>query len=384
MTQPATTRKDGPYACNGVLVDFDFNFKVFSEDDIQVVRAISAGVESVLTKTTDYTVAVNADQDASPGGTITTVATYAAGNTITIIGALAYSQPTELTNRGGFFPKVIERALDRLAILIQQVKELTSRSLTLPVSVSTSVSSELPLPSASKFIAWNADADALINAEGSGVPATAFAATLLDDADAAEARGTLEVYSEAEVDALDAANVKLTGNQTIAGVKTFSDPPVLPASTLGLVPPGTIIDFAGTAAPTGYLSCNGSNQSRATYAALFAAIGTTWGAGDGLTTFTLPDFRRRVAVGSGGSGTGTLGNAVGNTGGAETHTLTTAEMPAHTHDRVWGNIYGYPTGTPAGGYGIDQASGLQTGSAGSGGAHNNMQPSAVVLKIIKT
>ncbi|MCO5167883.1 MAG: tail fiber protein [Planctomycetes bacterium] len=143
-----------------------------------------------------------------------------------------------------------------------------------------------------------------------------------------------------------------------------------------------MLDFAGTSAPTGYLACDGSLVSRTTYAALFAAIGETWGAGDGSATFRVPDFRRRVAVGSGGSGSGTLGNAVGNTGGAETHTLTTSEMPAHTHDTFKGGGAGTgdrpaQSGTIAGGEFVSQAT-------GGGGAHNNLQPSAVVLKIIKT
>lgn len=151
-----------------------------------------------------------------------------------------------------------------------------------------------------------------------------------------------------------------------------------------LLPAGSMIDFAGTVAPAGYLLCNGANVSRVTYAAMFANIGITWGAGDGSTTFTLPDFRRRVAVGSGGTGTGTLGNTVGNTGGAETHALSSAENGPHTHtvrssDGAGGSASG--NASYAGSYYTDPRD--STGSSGSGSPHNNIQPSAVVLKIIK-
>ena len=90
-------------------------------------------------------------------------------------------------------------------------------------------------------------------------------------------------------------------------------------------PIGQMVDFAGTSAPTYWLDCDGSAVSRTTYADLFAVISTTWGVGDGSTTFNLPDFQRSVAVGSGGTGTGTLGNSVGDTGGAETDSITVAE-----------------------------------------------------------
>lgn len=149
------------------------------------------------------------------------------------------------------------------------------------------------------------------------------------------------------------------------------------------VPTGTILNFGGTVAPSGYLGCDGAAVSRSTYSALFAAISTTWGIGDGTTTFTLPNFQRRTSVGSGGTGTATLANSVGSTGGSETHTLTTAELAAHTHP-----LTGGPNAvTPASIVTISAnatPSSSNTGSAGGGGAHNNMQPSAVVLSIIKT
>lgn len=103
------------------------------------------------------------------------------------------------------------------------------------------------------------------------------------------------------------------------------------------VPAGFIGDFGHANDPGlsvgDWLECNGQNVSRTTYATLFGKIGIVHGPGDGFSTFTLPDARRRSRVGKGGVGTGTLGNAVGNTGGEETHTETGAEsgLPNHSH-----------------------------------------------------
>ena len=148
------------------------------------------------------------------------------------------------------------------------------------------------------------------------------------------------------------------------------------------VPAGTILAFGGTSAPTGFLNCDGSNVSRTTYAALFTAISTTWGVGNGSTTFGIPDLRRRTPVGSGGTGTATLGNAVGNTGGEATHQLSVAELAAHTHSYgILAGAYYSPSGSY---YPIAYSGGNTTGSAGSDTAHNIIQPSAVVYYIIKT
>lgn len=73
------------------------------------------------------------------------------------------------------------------------------------------------------------------------------------------------------------------------------------------MPAGMIFEFAGSSIPTGWLACDGSAVSRTTYAALFSAISTTWGPGDGATTFNVPDKRGRVAI---GDGTGTVVEAL--------------------------------------------------------------------------
>lgn len=101
-----------------------------------------------------------------------------------------------------------------------------------------------------------------------------------------------------------------------------------------LLPPGVIVFALGSDLGTGWLLCDGSQVSRTTYANLFAVIGTRYGAGDGSTTFTLPDLRGRSPI---GAGTGSQGGALTNRAidtkyvGEESHTMTESELVAHTH-----------------------------------------------------
>lgn len=114
------------------------------------------------------------------------------------------------------------------------------------------------------------------------------------------------------------------------------------------VPTGTVVAFAGAAAPSGWLVCNGAAISRTTYAALFAVIGTTYGAGDGSTTFNLPDLRgefiRGLDLGRGVDAGRVLGSAQASQNLSHTHTATTDSAGAHTHDGPAGN---FSAGHPA-------------------------------------
>lgn len=150
------------------------------------------------------------------------------------------------------------------------------------------------------------------------------------------------------------------------------------------VPTGAIIEWGTSTAPTDYLLCNGAAVSRTTYAELFAVIGTTFGAGDGSTTFNVPDFRGRVGVGT-GTGSGLTARTLAATGGVETHPLVTAELPAHTHTvqgrdtSAAGTTNKVVNSNSSGSVGDNPS-----GSTGSGTAHQNMQPFLVATKIIKT
>lgn len=146
----------------------------------------------------------------------------------------------------------------------------------------------------------------------------------------------------------------------------------------------------------GWLRCAGAAVSRTTYADLFEVIGTAFGAGDGSTTFNLPDCRGRV-LGAIGTGVGLSARALGDTVGAETHTLTIGEMPVHNHGVTDpGHTHGYQN--QSGNQDTDNAfstedaadqveynqttnsstTGITINNAGGGGAHNNMQPTEFI------
>lgn len=182
----------------------------------------------------------------------------------------------------------------------------------------------------------------------------------------------------------------------------FSDHEVrissLEGSSSDPIPAGVILTLARSTAPVGYLECDGSEVSRVTYAALFSAIGTNHGSGDGSTTFNLPDLRGRASIGA-GTGVGLTARTLGSQVGTETHTLTTSEMGSHNHG-ITDPGHSHLLNTNATGSGANaflgasnldnggfntasSATGISTQSTGSGGAHNNIQKSLVIKKFIK-
>ena len=150
------------------------------------------------------------------------------------------------------------------------------------------------------------------------------------------------------------------------------------------LPVGTIIPYAGTTIPSNYMKCEGQELSRIEYDILFSAIGTTYGAGNGTTTFNLPNLKGRVITGIDSNDTDF--DVLGETGGEKTHTLTVGEMPSHNHDIGWAQTTNL---TDPGQQGIpgqapnNWVDSWKTFSTGGGQPHNNLQPYIVLNYIIK-
>jgi hypothetical protein len=133
MTITSTTARSGPYNGNGVVVDFDYTFLIRNEDDVVVTVTSSAGVDEVQTLTTDYTVSGVGSEN---GGTVTMVVAPATGEKLTLTRATALTQTVDLENRRSVAPEVLEGALDKLSLIVQDLDERIARAPKIGVSAS--------------------------------------------------------------------------------------------------------------------------------------------------------------------------------------------------------------------------------------------------------
>lgn len=163
---------------------------------------------------------------------------------------------------------------------------------------------------------------------------------------------------------------------------------------------GSIKAWPAAAAPASWMLCDGSALSRTLYPGLFAVLGTSWGAGDGSTTFNLPDMRGRFVLGA-GLGTGLANRVLAALGGEEAHALNANENASHTHSATQpahshgvnipqagaatgASLFANYSGGTAGGITSGTATpAITVGTSGAGLAHENMPPFLVITYIIK-
>ena len=214
------------FAGDDATTSFDTTpVKFFATSDLQVYITLdSTGVPTLKTEGTHYSIS-GGDEDAGAVGTVNLAGgssphgALLSGTTLTILRELPLTQGADFVQNDASNAEVAEAALDRLVMSQQRLDERITRSFTLPDGDISGAATELPIPVASTLIGWDDDGLALQNystGELSGtIVVSAFMETVLDDSSAATARATLGA-------AEDAAVVKLTGNQTIAGDKTFT------------------------------------------------------------------------------------------------------------------------------------------------------------------
>jgi hypothetical protein len=238
MTISSTTRIAGPYIGAGTTATFPFTFKVFSASDIEVVQVVvSTGAQTTLTLTTDYTVALNGNQNTNPGGSITLVAgNLATGTNLVITSNVLNLQPTDLTNQGGFYPEVINDSLDRATIQIQQLNDTAQNAVHAPV---TDGALAMTLPSAgiraNKFLAFGATG-LPVASDGTTTPAITSGGDITltaNDAGSNVNRDVIFVDNTTE-------RMRLTGSNGRLGIGTAT--------------PAVALDVVGAAAVSGNLT----------------------------------------------------------------------------------------------------------------------------------
>lgn len=173
MTISSSSRTAGPFVGTGTVVGYPFSFKVFAASDVKVVHTNTAGVDdAVWVLGSNYTVALNANQNTSPGGTVTPTVALPVGEKVTLSSAVPAVQGTALTSAGSWDPRTVEDALDRATILVQQLSQsaatpgVPSAVAVVPASVAAASAggggavfdATLPVPVANSVITVNSTA----------------------------------------------------------------------------------------------------------------------------------------------------------------------------------------------------------------------------------
>ena len=161
MTISTSNRRAGPYLGDGSQTAFPFTFKVFSAEDVRAYVADPQGGENELAATA-YRITLSPNQETRPGGVLHLNEPLATDNRLTLISAMPVMQPMVFTNQGGFFPDLLNAALDRLTIYVQQLEEIVARCMVGSVNGSGRLP-PLPSPVGQHFLRWSSDGTKIEN-----------------------------------------------------------------------------------------------------------------------------------------------------------------------------------------------------------------------------
>ena len=223
MTISNTPRRAGPYRGDGSTVDYPFAFRIFATNDLRVYVAGTDGNERELA-TGEYTVTADiAAQPTRPGGSVRLRDPLPVGHLLTIITSMEYIQPTEFTNSGGFYPRVLNDSLDRLTIYVQQLAERQSRSI--GGSVNGGSNLRLPVGAPNRTLKWDNEGKQLTN---SSFDIEGYAETTRRNAEAAitDIRGTvtgIETHVRTEIAAFRTALSTLQGGSAALAIQRRID-----------------------------------------------------------------------------------------------------------------------------------------------------------------
>ena len=269
MTISTEAIKTSVFDGNGSTTAFAFAFKTFLASDLVVTltrgsASGTSGAEEIETLTTDYTVALNSNQDSDPGGTVTMVVAPAAGSPaekLVISNEAAYTQGVDLVSGGAFNANVIEDAIDRNTILARRAQELTTRSIQIPITDDTGTTVELPTETlrASKAIVFDSSGNIGVSVDNYVDQAVAVAASATAAASSASSSA-----SSATASASSASSASTSAAAAATSYDNFDD------RFLGAKSSDPATDNDGDALVTGTLYFNSSNN------VMMAYTGSAW------------------------------------------------------------------------------------------------------------
>lgn len=374
------------YIANSAQLQYTFAFYITGAADLavyyQASNAVPVPANDLLQLNTDYTVTQNADP--VTGGYITLLFTPTSGYYLTISRNIQAALNVNFTNAQTFNGANLDNALNTLLLLCQQNQTYNfDRNLSYIINSylpNATAFTQLPTLGANQIWQGTGGAIAAVTLEENPDTST-LRSQLANEAPNTNGAGIVGYY-----DTVNSVSTTVAAflNNLVPFITTVVNSIVTQDK---IFQPGDFKDYGGGTVQAGWLLCNGAAVSRTTYAALFAAIGTTWGAGDGTTTFNLPPARK-VAVSSGGTATSPAltGTTTGTIGGEEVHAMTVPELVTHSHTfntHESNATAGASFDTFLGGQSTGNVYNTAINNTGSSTAFNEFPPVYVVTRIIK-